>query len=97
MNTYFKFKLVTEYLIPLVIIGLIVVILTIRCVLDCIRISRINKHFESHGYERKLLGVASFGGVDFYGWRKESDGKVTIADDRELKSMSVREIKEAYK
>jgi hypothetical protein len=41
-----------------------------------------------------LLGVARFGGSAFYGWIRRSDN--TIVDDRDIKKLSLSEIKEKY-
>lgn len=101
MNTYFKVKLATEYIIPLCIFTLIVMVVLVRGIKESIRESRIKKFFESNGYERKLLGVASFGDGDFYGWIRQPDESKQItgqcADDRDLRGLSLKTIKEKYK
>ena len=58
MNAYFKFKLTAEYIIPFCIITFIIMVVLIRSIKE----TRIKKFFVSHGYERILLDVASFGG-----------------------------------
>ena len=62
MNTYFKFKLATEYIIPVSIFTLFVIVTLIHGIKETIRETIIKKFFESHGYERTLLDVAGFGG-----------------------------------
>lgn len=95
MNTYFKFKMITEYIIPITLVVVVFLILWIAGVLSNIKASKIEKFFLTHGYERKLFGVASFGNGTFYGWVRESDGK--RVDDRDIKGWSLKQIKEKYK
>ena len=101
MNTYFKVKLVTGYIIPLCIFALIVMVVLVRGIKEFIRESRIKKFFESNGYERELLDVASFGGDAYYGWIRQPDESKQITgqyvDDRELIGLSLKTIKEKYK
>ena len=101
MNTYFKFKLATEYIIPLSIFALFVIVTLIRVIKEIIRETRIKKVFESHGYERTLLDVAGFGGDVYYGWVRQPDESKYITgkyvDDRELRGLPVKVIKEKYK
>lgn len=101
MNTYFKFKLVTEYIIPFCILALIVMVVLVRGIKEFIRESRIKKFFESNGYERTLLGVAGFGGDTYYGWIRQPDESKQITgnyvDDRELRGLSSKTIKKKYK
>lgn len=101
MNTYFKFKLVTEYIIPLCIFTLIVMVVLVRGIKESIREYRIKKFFESNRYERMLLDVASFGGDTYYGWIRQPDESKHITgncvDDRELRGLSLKTIKEKYK
>lgn len=101
MNTYFKFKLATEYIIPVSIFTLIVMVVLVRGIKESIREYRIKKFFESNGYERTLLGVAGFGGDTYYGWIRQPDESKQIAgnyvDDRELRGLSLKTIKEKYK
>ena len=101
MNTYFKFKLATEYIIPVSIFTLFVIVILIRYIKETIRETIIKKFFESHGYERTLLGVAGFGGDKYYGWIRQPDESkriaVQCAYDRELRGLSLKTIKERYK
>lgn len=100
MNTYFKFKLATEYIIPVSIFTLFVIVTLIRVIKETIRETRIKKFFESHGYERTLLDVAGFGGDVYYGWVRQPDESKYITgkyvDDRELRGLPVKVIKEKY-
>lgn len=95
MDVYFKFKIYAEYIIPALLIGVLLVVIGICEVVHIVKESRINKFFLSHGYERKLLGVPSVGGGAFYGWVRESDHK--IADDRDIRGWTLKEIKKKYK
>ena len=101
MNTYFKVKLVTGYIIPLCIFALIVMVVLVRGIREFIRESRIKKFFESNGYERTLLGVASFGYGEFYGWIRQPDESKQITgqyvDDRDLRGLPIKVIKKKYK
>lgn len=101
MNTYFKFKLATEYIIPFCIFTFIVIVVLIRSIKESIRESRIKKFFESNGYERTLLGVASFGYGEFYGWIRQHDESKQITgqcvDDRDLRGLPLKTIKKKYK
>ena len=101
MNTYFKFKLATEYIIPLSIFALFVILTLIRVIKETIRETRIKKFFVSHGYERALLDVAGFGGDAYYGWIRQPDESKHITgnyvDDRELRGLPIKVIKEKYK
>lgn len=101
MNTYFKFKLATEYIIPVSIFTLSVIVILIRGIKETIRETRIKKFFESHGYERALLDVARFGGDAYYGWIRQPDESKQITgnyvDDRELRGLPLKTIKEKYK
>lgn len=101
MNTYFKFKLATEYIIPVSIFTLFVIVILIRGIKETIRETRIKKFFESHGYERALLDVARFDGNAYYGWIRHPDESKHITgnyvDDRELRGLPIKVIKEKYK
>ena len=101
MNTYFKFKPATEYSIPVSIFTLFIIVILIRVIKETIRETRIKKFFVSHGYERILLDVASFGGDAYYGWIRDPDESKHITgnyvDDRELQGLSLKTIKEKYK
>ena len=69
MNTYFKFKLAIEYIIPVSIFTLFVIVVLIHGIKE----TRIKKFFVSHGYERTLLDMASFGDDRYYGWIRYPD------------------------
>ncbi len=94
MDTYYKLKMFTEYIIPVALFAVIIIVALIWSIVSGIKESRIHKFFLSHGYERKLLGVPSFGDGAFYGWVRESDNK--IVDDRNIRGWSLKRIKEKY-
>ena len=94
MDTYFKFKMYAEYIIPIALLIVIFIITVILIAIGSVKEKMINKFFLSHGYERKLLDVSSVGAKAFYGWVRESDYKV--ADDRNIKNLSMKQIKEKY-
>lgn len=91
MNTYFKFKLVTEYIIPVSIFTLFVIVILIRCIKETIRETRI----------KKLLDVAGFGGDVYYEWFRYPDESKQITgqyvDDRDLGGLPIKVIKKKYK
>lgn len=95
MDTYFKFKMITEYIIPIALVVVIFLIIVIASVISSIKETRIKKFFLTHGYKRELFDVASFGNGRFYGWARESDG--VRVDDRNIKGWSLKQIKEKYK
>lgn len=68
---------------------IIVVLLKIRT----IRKERVEKFFISHGYKRKLLDISLFGEA-FYGWIRESDGKVV--NDLDIRNWSLKRIRKEY-
>lgn len=97
MNTYFKFKLATEYIIPVSIFTLFVIVILIRGIKE----TRIKKFFVSHGYERTLLDMTSFGNDVYYGWIRYPDESKHITGnyvgDRELRRLPIKVIKKKYK
>lgn len=97
MESYFNFRFYFE-IVALIIAGgvaLIGISFTICSIIyGSWRNKNITKFFKSHGYERKLLNVSSVGGHAFWGWVREDPCKVV--DDRDLKYMSLRAIKEKY-
>ena len=95
MDIYYKIKIFMDYILPFAIFGVIILVIVICVTVSSIKESRIEKFFLSHGYERKLLGVPSFGDGAFYGWVREVDNK--IVDDRDIKGWSLNRIKEKYK
>ena len=95
MDTYFKFKMLSEYIIPITLVVAIIIIGVVVATISSIKEKRVKKFFESNGYKRELFDVASFGGGAFYGWVRESDN--TRVDDRDIKGWSLRDIKKKYK
>lgn len=97
MNTYFKFKLAIEYIIPVSIFTLFVIVVLIRGIKE----TRIKKFFVSHGYERTLLDMTSFGDDAYYGWIRYPDESKHITGnyvgDRELRGLPIKVIKKKYK
>lgn len=97
MNTYFKFKLVIEYIIPVSIFTLFVIVILFHGIKE----TRIKKFFVSHGYERTLLDMASFGDDIYYGWIRYPDESKHITgnyvSDRELRGLPIKVIKKKYK
>ena len=94
MELYFKLKFV-GFIFSLTVSTILFIILFCAYIIAVIKAKRVEKFFASHGYERELLGVPRFGNGAFYGWVRKSDNK--IADDRDIKVLSFKEIKERYK
>lgn len=95
MDTYFKFKMFSEYIIPIILFVTIFVIGAIVVTISVVKENRIEKFFISNGYKRELLGVPSFGDGAFYGWLREFDN--TKVYDRDIKGLSLKEIEKKYK
>lgn len=95
MEWYFKLKYYEEFVIPIALFVIYVLISAIIITKKTIREKRIHKFFTKHGYKRELFGVPSFGDGAFYGWVRESDNK--RADDRDIRGLKVKRIKELYK
>lgn len=95
MDVYYKIKIFMDYILPFAIFGVIILVIVICATVSSIKENRIEKFFLSHGYERKVLGVPSFGSGAFYGWIRESDHK--RVDDRDIRGWSLKRIKEKYK
>jgi hypothetical protein len=99
MDKYFEFKLYVDYIIPfLIFVILLVIALSVGIIcylIQYIQEKMISNFFLSYGYKRKLLGVSSVGAKTFYGWVRETDNK--IVDDRDIRSMPLKEIKKKYK
>ena len=93
MEAYYKLKLI-GLIVSIIISSLIFIILSIAYIIAIIKENIIEKFFLSHGYKRILLGVSSVGVKAFYGWIRESDNN--IADDRDIKCLSLKQIKEKY-
>jgi hypothetical protein len=95
MDIYFKFKMITEFIIPIIFFVITFLIIVIVGIVSGSKENRIEKFFLTHGYKRKLFDVASVGDGAFYGWVRESDGK--RVDDRDIRGWSLKQIKEKYK
>lgn len=95
MDIYYKIKIFMDYILPFATFGVIILIIVIYETVSTIKENRIHKFFVSHGYERKLFGVPSFGDGTFYGWVRESDHK--RVDNRDIRGLSLNKIKEKYK
>lgn len=95
VDFYVKLKLYMEYIIPISIFIILFIIIFTTELIRKIKQKRIEKFFTKYGYQRKLFDVSSFGGRCFYGWIREADNK--RVDDRDLKGLKFKTIKERYK
>ena len=92
---YIKLKLWMDYIIPIILIALIFIISFLAISVQYIKQKRVEMFFLKHGYKRKLFDVASVGDKSFYGWVRETDNK--RVDDRDLRGLKFKTIKERYK
>lgn len=95
MDIYLKFKMWTEWIIPISVFLITTIGVIIYIAVSVIKTKITNRFFVSHGYERKLFGVPSVGAGAFYGWVRESDDK--RVDDRDIRGWSLKQIKDKYK
>lgn len=91
---YIKVRLLMEYIIPIILIILVFILAFLSLSVQYIKERRIENFFLKHGYKRKLFDVASVGDKAFYGWIRESDNK--RVDDRDIKGLKFKTIKERY-
>ena len=95
MDSYFKFKMFTEFTLPFIVCAITFVIISMMIIIKGIKEQRIHIFFKKNGYERELFGVPSFGDGAFYGWVRKSDNK--RVDDRDIRGWTLKQIKEKYK
>lgn len=96
MDTYIKYKIFTEFYIPAIVFGivlLIILFIIIKAFFEDKKINKIKTYMKSNGYEYYLRNVSSFGGKAWWAYRK---GDVRIDED-DLYKMSFREIKKRFK
>ena len=89
-----KYAVWIDYIIPVILTIILFSLLFISILIEKIRQKRIISFFSKHGYERKLFDVASVGDKSFYGWVREVDNK--RVDDRDIKGLKFKTIKERY-
>ena len=90
-----KYAVWIDYIIPVILTIILFSLLFISILIEKIRQKRIISFFSKHGYKRKLFDVPSVGNGAFYGWVREDDNK--RIDDRDLKGLKFKTIKERYK
>lgn len=77
-----------------------VILLFLICVIvslvEIYKSKRTDKLFIRNGYHRELIGVPSFGNGAFYGWVKKDSENRHVVDDRDIKNMKYKCIKEKY-
>ena len=91
MDKYFTFKFYTEFVIPIVIVGILFTIWLILTVVNSMKWNRKIALLKKYGYERYLHGVASVGNGAFYAWRKHNHS----VTEREINHMTCKELKTA--
>lgn len=89
MDIYFKIKLITEYVVPILIpiIGVLIYIFIGH------KEKKIRKYMEKKGYEYYLRDIASVGGETWWAYKKDD----ISVDEDQLLLMSYRNIKKKYK
>lgn len=94
MNLYYKIKIFLDYILPITSFAFMLTVIGVFTTISVVKENRIKNFFVSHGYKRELFDVASVGNGAFYGWVRESDNK--RVDDRNIKGLSFKQIKEKY-
>lgn len=88
MDFYFTLKTWSEYYIPLVFLGLlvlIVIIVILRAVWKCFKGYRNAKYLEKCGYERDLIDTPDHWGYKKYHCKTIMEDELTSISKRELK------------
>ena len=93
METYFKIKVLLDYVIPIIIIAVIVIIYILLAVLSTLNDAKKKKYMLSHGYEYYLRTVASFGGKVWWAYKKDGNS----IDEEDLFKMKFSDIKKRFK
>lgn len=86
-----KIQIWSEYIIPIAILVITVLIYIVACMVTSFKWGRKIKWLEAHGFERYLRSVSSVGGSNSYGW-KEKEGGRNIAE-YELRGLTFREFR----
>ena len=87
---YFTLKLIGEAVIIGFFVFVIIILLVSAAVQD-IRWNRKIKLLEKNGFVKYLRGVPSVGDGAFYGWKRESDGR--LIHDISIKCQTYKELK----
>ena len=96
MDTYFKYKMFTEFYIPAIVFGIVLLLVAfvlIKAYFEDKKIKKIKTYMKANGYEYYLRNVASCGVKTWWAYRKDN---VSI-DENDLYKMSFREIKKKFK
>lgn len=91
MNTYFKFRLITE-LTPIILAILVFIGIVIWVIIGVKKIEKIDAYMKNHGYEYYLRDVGLYGDKDWWAYRK---GNISIDTD-ELYKIKFRDIKKKF-
>ena len=89
------FKLWIEYIIPISIFVLIILISFLYVLIKSFKWSRKEKYLKKHGYVRYLKGVPSFGDGAFYRWKNDKLDK--RIDERDIEHLSYKKFVEKIK
>lgn len=93
---YFGIKLISG-VIGIGFIVLFCLIIFIKCLISSFKEDRIRKYLESIGYRRELISTASFGTNHTYEYKRLKDNdRSNIIYDYELRSMSLKQVKQKY-
>lgn len=83
------FKIWIEYIIPISIFVLMILIAFLYVLIKSFKWSRKEKYLKRHGYVRYLKSVSSFGSGTFYGWKNDDVDK--RIDEREIEHLSYKQ------
>lgn len=89
LELWASLKVWTEYIIPIAIFLLIMLIVFLYILIDSFKWNRKVKFLKKNGYTRYLVGVPSFGNGAFYGWKNEILDK--RIDEREMERLSYKQ------
>lgn len=95
IDLWVTLKVWMEYIIPISIFVLIVLIAFLYTVIKSFKWNRKVKYLKKHGYTRYLSGVPSFGSGAFYGWKNDDVDK--RIDEREIEHLSYKQFVEKMK
>ena len=94
VDKWIKFQAYSE-IAGLIFVLVAYLFILLYCALRLIKNKMVVKLLRTNGFKRELFDVPAFGSGAFYGWVRESDGK--RIDEREIKGLSYKKIKEKVK
>lgn len=89
---YFKLKLIGNVIV-LGFFALVFMFLLVKSIIISMRARKIDQYLTSIGYKRELISTASVGTNHTYGYTRNCG---EIIYDRELKNISLKQVKQKY-